>query len=512
MHHTKVLAVSSSRHPSSTVTSTKWLWPMLAVGLLLRLYRLDGQSLWADEGLQYFVASADSLPEVFDRLRRTMHPPLSFVINHLFLQLGTSDVLLRLPSVLFGVGSLPLCYMVARRITSPVIAGLATLVLAVSPMHVWHSQDARMYAQLLFFSLLSTLFLVQALEQEKWQWWGGYVLAVTAGMYSQVLMALGVLTQGLWVLLAYRRHLRAYCTSGVAVGFLTLPLILPWLGFFVRRVHAAELETAAEVGGRLGFSWMALPYTFFAYSAGYSLGPSVADLHEERSVAFLLHSLPSIAAVGLLFGTLLIIGVWAVYKQCSRKALLLCLLGLGVPLGGLLVLSLLTRFTFNARYTIVALPYFYLLIGAALAFLWQRQPPVGVIAALAVMGLCTLSLRNYFFVPHYAKEDVRAAVTLWRQAASHEPLLSVSPAGGIRDAVNRYLAASERSQHTPLGGSRQVVERLNDFFSTSAASSATIILVRDWHQVRERAIRRAFPVRQEQTVSGGKVLHITRAP
>jgi uncharacterized membrane protein len=482
------------------------------VGLLLRLYRLDFHSLWADEGLQYFVASADSLPEVFGRLGRTIHPPLSFLINHLFLQFNDSDFLLRLPSMLFGVGSIPLYYMVARRLTSPTTAVLTTLVLAISPFHIWHSQDARMYAQLLFFSLLSTLCLLRALEQEKWQWWGGYVLAVTAGMYSQILMALGVLAQGLWVLLAHRRHLRAYCTSGVVIGLLTLPLIFPWMSFFMRRVNAAKVQTVAEVGDRLGFSWMAVPYTFFAYSIGYSLGPGVADLHEQRGMAFLSEFLPSIAAVGLLFGTLLVIGVWAVYKQCSRKVLLLCLLGLAVPLAGLCVLSLLTRFTFNARYTIVALPYFSLLLGAALALLWQRQPPVGAIATLALVGLCTLSLRQYFFVPDYAKEDVRAAVTLWRQTASHAPLLSVSPAGGIRDTVNRYLAASEHAQHTPLGGNRQVVERLNIFFSTSAATSATIVLVRDWHRVRERAIRQAFPIRHEQTVPGVKVLYITRAP
>jgi hypothetical protein len=331
-------------------------------------------------------------------------------------------------------------------------------------------------------------------------------------------MPLGVLAQGLWIVLVNLRHLRAYCASGTVSVFLALPIMLPWVGFFVRRVSAAKIQATAEVAevadswARLGFSWMSVPYTFFAYSAGYSLGPSLAALHEERSVAFLLHFLPSIAAVGVLFGTLLLIGVWAVYKQFSRKSLLLCLLGLGIPLGGLIVLSLLTRFSFNARYTIVALPYFCLLVGAGLAFLWHRQPPAGAIATLALVGLCGLSLRNYFFAPYYAKEDVRAAVAFWRQTAAHEPLFSVSPAGGVRDTVNRYLAVSERPQHTPLGGNRQVVERLHAFFSTSTAASASIIVVRDWRQVRERAIRQAFPISQEQTLPGVKVLRITRGP
>jgi hypothetical protein len=128
------------------------------------------------------------------------------------------------------------------------------------------------------------------------------------------------------------------------------------------------------------------------------------------------------------------------------------------------------------------------------------------------VGLCTLSLGNHFFIPYYAKEDVRAAVTFWRQTASHEPLFSVSPAGGIRDTVNRYLTTAERPQYTPLGGNLPVVERLHTFFSTSAASAVSIIVVRDWHEVRERAIRQAFPVRHEQVFPGVKVLRITRAP
>jgi uncharacterized membrane protein len=432
-------------------------------------------------------------------------------MNHLVLQLNDSDVFLRLPSVLFGVGSLPLCYCVARRLTSATPALLTTLVLAIAPFHIWYSQDARMYAQLLFFSLLSTVVLLQAVTQARWQWWAGYVLAVTAGMYTHVLMALGVLAQGLWVLLVHRRHLLAYCTSGAAVACLFLPLALRWMRFVMNRVGSAEIEAAAEVGGRLGFSWMALPYTFFVYSAGYALGPSVAELHEQRSLTFLLPFLPSIAAVGAIFGTLLILGVWALRKQCSRPSLLLCLLGLAVPLGALTVLSLLTHFTFNARYTIVAFPYFCLLVGTALAILWRYRPALGGMATLALVGLCTLTLVNHFYAPRYAKEDVRAAVTLWRRAASHEPLLSVSPAGGVHDAINRYLTAPERTQHVPLGGSKKVVERIHHVFSTHAAPSAYVVLARDWQQAREQAIRQAFPLRQEYTFPGVKVLHIAKA-
>jgi hypothetical protein len=325
-------------------------------------------------------------------------------------------------------------------------------------------------------------------------------------------MAASVLAQGLWVLLVHRHHRRAYCSSGILIAFLHLPLIMPWVRIFVRHVSPNAVKTAVEVGERLGFSWLALPYTFFAYSAGFSLGPSVAELHEERGITFLLQFLPSIAVVGTLYGALLIIGIRAVYKQFSPQSVLLCLLGLGIPFTVLIVLSLLTRFTFNARYTIVAFPYFCLFVGAALAFLWYRRSLLGAVTSLMLIGLCAVSLVNHFYNSHYAKENIRAAVALWRHSNSHEPLFSASTAGGTRDAINRYLQESERPHHIPLGGSKDIVKRIRDFFSTHPSSSAYIILARDWHQVRERAIRQAFPISQEQTLPGVKVLRITRGP
>src|SRR5262249_59034398 len=106
--------------------------------------------------------------------------------NHFFLQMHDSDFFFRLPSVLFGIGSLPLCYLLARRLASPAAAVWAVLVLALSPLHIWYSQEARMYAQLLFLSLLSTLFLCNALERTQPRWWVLYTVTVTAGLFTHI--------------------------------------------------------------------------------------------------------------------------------------------------------------------------------------------------------------------------------------------------------------------------------------------------------------------------------------
>ena len=203
-----------------------WLCLIILVGAALRLYRLDSQSLWQDEGLQYFVASAENIGAVLDRTWwRTWHPPFSFFIHHLFLLAGDSDFFLRLPSALFGIGSLPLCYVLFKRLAAAPTAAFAVLVLTVSPFHIWYSQEGRMYAQLLFFFLLSSVILLQALERGRWQWWVFYALAVAAGMFTHVMMAFGVLANVLWVLLYHRRHLFHLIVSGAMAALLFLPWV-----------------------------------------------------------------------------------------------------------------------------------------------------------------------------------------------------------------------------------------------------------------------------------------------
>jgi uncharacterized membrane protein len=486
-----------------------WLWLIIMVGAMLRLYRLDFQSLWADEGLQYFVASAESLGEVLGRRSRTFHPLLSLLINHGFLWLGKSEFFLRLPSALFGIGSLPLCYVLAKRVTCRLTALFTVLVLAIAPFHIWYSQEGRMYAQLLFLSLLSTVLLLRALERRKLHWWAFYTLAVTAGMYTHVCMALGIMAQLLWVLLCQRQRLLAFATSSAAAVLLCLPLAPWWTGFFFHRVGIASVSTDVILEERLGF--MALPYTLFAYGAGYSLGPSVVELHDNRSLGFLLGFLPSILAVGIVFGTLLVIGIVVSHKRFGVTSLLLCLLGLGVPFAGVAVISLLTRFPANARYPMVAFPYFCILIGTALASLWRKNTLAGALAVFALLGISAASLSNHFFNPYYAKEDVRSAVAFWRAASAHEPLFSAYSAAGVKYAINRYLEESERELHFPLGvGRKHIVENINAFFSTHDASSIYIVLVRDWHQKREKAIRNAFAINHEHSYPGVKIFRVFR--
>jgi 4-amino-4-deoxy-L-arabinose transferase-like glycosyltransferase len=496
-------------HTSTTEHTRIWFWGILLVGGLLRFYRLGFQSLWIDESLQYSIAGADGFTGVIDRLPRSIHPPLSFLVNHFFLRFGDFDAFLRVPSVLFGIASLPLVYLLAQQITSKRAAVFTALIVAISPLHIWYSQDGRMYAQLIFFSLLSTVLLLRALARANPYWWGGYALAVTAGMYTHVFMALGVIAQCLWVLLWHRRHLLAYCLSGVAAVLLYLPQLVWWVKFYFYLVNSTREAAEGASGGGSDFSWMALPYTFFTYGAGFSLGPSVADLHDERSVEWLLQFFPSIVTVAVVFGALLALGLWVTSKCYGMKPLSLCLVGLGCPLAGVTLLSLLTGFPFNARYALVAFPYFCILVGTAVAWSYRKNVWIGTVASVAVLGLSGVSLYNHFFNPYYAKEDVRSAVAFWSAVATHEPLLCPS-AGSL---AYHYLRREPRNRYHMVGGKNldEMLDQMHASFSATGVSSAYVLLARDWYRIREKVIRQAFVVTHEYSYPGRvKLLRIAQ--
>jgi 4-amino-4-deoxy-L-arabinose transferase-like glycosyltransferase len=483
-----------------------WLCVTIALGGFLRLYCLDFQSLWHDEGIQYYVATQNSISELFHQTR-SFHPPLSFIVNHLFLLIGESDFFLRLPSALFGIASLPVLYILARDLTSRQGAFFAVSVFAVSPFHVWYSQDGRMYSQLLFLSLLSSVLLMQALKHDKPRWWVFYTLVSTAGLYTHVFMALGLIAQFLWVLFYERRHLPAMTASGVTVALLFLPwmLLLPWVSRFMRGLSSVGASAVSSMpDARVGFSWAVVPYTFFVYAVGFSLGPTVAELHADRSPEFIVSFLPSISLGIPVFATLLATGIFVVTKRFGVRASGFSLLGLCLPVAGAVAYSLAPRATYNVRYTIVAFPYFCLFAGTALAYIVCTNKVLGTAVVLAVIGISSASLYNHFANPRYAKEDVRSAAMFWRQAGAKEPLLAV----GSSYAARRYLSSEEAKGVFFVG--KDVVSSIEQILSTQNASSAYVVLARDWNRTRETAIQNAFATTLERSFPGVKVFRISR--
>ena len=132
---------------------------LLAAALGLRSLRLGWQPLWWDEGYSVFFAT-EALSHMAELTARDIHPPLYYALLHLWTGLwGSADpTVLRALSVLIGGVSVPVIWWVGRVLfpARPRIALIAALLLAVNPMHLFYSQEVRMYVLELLLGLLST--------------------------------------------------------------------------------------------------------------------------------------------------------------------------------------------------------------------------------------------------------------------------------------------------------------------------------------------------------------------
>ncbi len=128
------------------------LGALLLVSMAVRLYQL-GSGLWFDEIMTLKEYARLPYLEIVTRFKsENQHFLYSLLAHSSILLFGESAWSLRLPAVLFGVGSIWAVYMLGAEVTDRKQAFLASALLAFSYHHLWFSQNARGYTGLLFWT------------------------------------------------------------------------------------------------------------------------------------------------------------------------------------------------------------------------------------------------------------------------------------------------------------------------------------------------------------------------
>src|SRR4030043_197321 len=144
------------------------LFLCLIIGFALRFYAFDHKSLWLDE-IHTFNDSRDGIKaqiEFYKKNPTYLHPPLFFVLTHLFYPFTEQERDLRIIPLIFGTLSLPMMYFLARSF-SPPIALPCTLSLTFMAYHISLSQDGRAYSLTMFLGILSLYFFMKYLKTSK---------------------------------------------------------------------------------------------------------------------------------------------------------------------------------------------------------------------------------------------------------------------------------------------------------------------------------------------------------
>ena len=203
---------------------------LTAAGAALRFATLGLQSYHHDEVITVMRVIPGSFRQMLDAVKSSeSNPPLYYVLAWAWAKVfGSGEVGLRSLSALFGTATIPLGYLIGRQLAGWRSGLVLTGLLAVNPMLIWYSQEARSYALLVFFGALSLLFFLRALDSRRGTDLALWALSSALAMCSHYFAFFAVGIEGLWLLIALRERWRVLLPALAAVaatGLALLPLI-----------------------------------------------------------------------------------------------------------------------------------------------------------------------------------------------------------------------------------------------------------------------------------------------
>ncbi|OGE30253.1 hypothetical protein A3C59_04715 [Candidatus Daviesbacteria bacterium RIFCSPHIGHO2_02_FULL_36_13] len=374
---------------------------VLFLAFVLRFINLD-QSLWFDEAINVVYAKSNDFWWFVTKYPiGDFHPPLYFAViwlwGHIF---SFGEFVIRIPSVLFGIATIFLTYLIGRKLFSKNIGLIAALFLSLAPLHIYYSQEARMYSLAAFSAAFSSYFLLKLLEKEKFALFG-YSFSVALVLYSDYLSYLILPAHLLFVFIYYKSIFNKYLLS----LFLGVCSIIPWLFVFPGQLKSGIEKSAMiggwrEVVGGLGVKEvLLLPVKIL-------IGRITFENKLIYAILLFLISLPHI------------IGFKKILSFLSEKVNYL-LLWLFIPVISALILSLFMP-VFSYFRLLFILPAFYILLAFALD---KYKHKIKLILITLIIFFEIITSGVYLLNSQFHREDWRSAVSLINNRSNIQTLV-----------------------------------------------------------------------------------------
>jgi 4-amino-4-deoxy-L-arabinose transferase-like glycosyltransferase len=501
--------MTSAPDHSSDRNERVFLIALIVTAVLIRLFRIGAQSLWVDEVLTLEVSCPKEGLNIWSYLKFNIHGPLHSLAVYLFQLVSTHDGWLRVPGALAGVGAVVYFYLWVRSWLNRNVARIGAVLLAIHPLHLYYSQELRNYSFLFLFAMMGCYYFERMLAGESRTARVGYVVSIACAALSNFTAAFLFATHT--ILYFMRRGIRWKVVWRWAVlSLVILVLVSPWIYRIYRFVDVSALVTPIRPGqlsaterlrGETTFTAIAVPYAFYVYSVGFSLGPSTRELHVDNNIGYVLrHHGATVGWVAALFGGLFAWGVWKSVRKPARgqvhrpapwRELLLYLL---VPLIFTFVLNWQNAKVFNVRYVLLGYPAFVCFLAIGLDALPRR---FSFAMTTVVLATFLISDGNYYFDGRYAREDVRGAVRYVEERIEPDECFFAPSVNGV---VMHYYQGYEEvyAVFNPPGQTRDRVDtKLERMFA--GCNSFWYIRARTWVDDRDGYVLERVEERYRQT-------------
>jgi uncharacterized membrane protein len=211
---------------------------LTTLAVATRFYKIDSESLWLDEAFSFWISGLHgNIKNLWTYIIGSNvawwdpHPFFYYLVLHYWIKLlGTSEFVLRSLSALCGVLTILCTYHIGNRFFNQKTGMLASILVFMSPLNLWYSQEARMYTLTSLLILLSIYFFFALITAHKrWVHPIFYILSSIILIYTDYIGILVIMSQVLFVfcyVALFKKHtikvfLWCYC-----ILFL---LYIPWL-------------------------------------------------------------------------------------------------------------------------------------------------------------------------------------------------------------------------------------------------------------------------------------------
>ena len=368
--------VSPTMAPASFAPSRAF-WPLelsaltliTAVAALLRFHLLGSKIFWFDECVGVEIARLDWFNFARILWRREANMSLYYLFLRVWLQLGDSPAFIRSLSVILALATIPVLYILGRRLFDSRTGIIAAILLTFNAYHIRYSQEARSYALTVLLCVLSSLFFIESLQNPSRRVRVGHILTSSLAVYAHFFAALVILAQ--YVSLRFLDDAKIPAATRKNWR---------WIGVAVLPVAMFVIVTGA---GPL--SWIPRPslrdlWVFAIFLAG-NQGP----------VLVMASAIACLAAVLPVFLNK--------RRQSSWENWRYWFLVLWLVFPVLLTVALsFARPLFLARYFVICLPALNLLMAAGLARLrsvWLLTPALVVLLILSWQGTVSYYERDF---------------------------------------------------------------------------------------------------------------------
>jgi hypothetical protein len=233
---------------------------ILIIAIVLRFAYLD-KGYNSDEGWLLKAASLD-LKKLIPFLGegRSVYPPLSPFLFHLWLRFNQGEVWVRSYFVIFGIALCVLVYHIGKLFIDAQFGMLAFFISALSALLIWSSQFIRSYIDSAFWVILSFYFMLRMLKGDVHLKNSlAYIISSVFAVYSSYLNILILASQSIFIFMFFIKDIR-FLKRWLILQILISIIFIPCLLLLLKQ---AKLATAIDP------QWSQRGFQIFGFNLGY---------------------------------------------------------------------------------------------------------------------------------------------------------------------------------------------------------------------------------------------------